>query len=292
MKKLINAYKGYLSGICAENTALSYMNDLSKFLNDAGIATKKDLVKVKADGINEYIQNLRSVGVSYSSILRSIAALRKFFGYCRDNGVIKKDPTEGVQSPKVQRKLPVTMADEEVIALLEAPDKTTVKGLRDCAMLELMYATGARVSEIVNLKIGDISLKNEIVVLETGDKSRFVPIGRVAIDALYKYLRDCRPEIATEKSGDAVFLNFYGEPLSRQGFWKIVKGYIEKCSLNSTITPQTLRNSFALHMLRNGADVHAVSEMLGYSDISSARIYQEVLNNRIRDIYKKSHPRA
>lgn len=292
MKKLMNAYKSYLSANCSENTRLSYMSDLSKFFSDFGISTKKDLVKIKADSINGYIQNLRSTGVSYSSVLRSIAALRKFFSYCVDNDIIKKNPTEGVEAPKVQRKLPVTMTDEEVVSLLEAPDKTTDKGLRDSAMLELMYATGARVGEIVNLKMGDISLKNEVVVLETGEKSRFVPIGHIAIEALYRYLRDCRAKMATEKSGDAVFLNFYGEPLSRQGFWKIVKGYIEKCRLNPRMTPQTLRHSFALHMLRNGADAHSVSEMLGYSDVASTKIYKEVLNNRIRDIYKKSHPRA
>lgn len=292
MKKLINAYKSYLAGDCSENTVQSYMSDLSKFLDENSITTKKELLKVKEDNVNEYIQSLKSIGASYSSVQRAIASIKKFFGYCMDNGVVKKNPAEGIKSPRAPRKLPVTMADEEVIALLEAPDKTTLKGMRDCAMLELMYATGARVGEIVNLKMSDISLKNEVVMLETGEKRRLVPIGRVAIEALYTYLRDCRPEMATEKSKDSVFLNFYGEPLSRQGFWKIVKDYIGKCNLKVGITPQTLRHSFALHMLKNGADARSVSEMLGYSDVSSTKIYMEVLNNRIRDIYKKSHPRA
>lgn len=292
MKKLINAYKSYLAGECSENTLQSYMSDLSKFLAENGVETKKELLKIKEANLNEYVQRLKSAGASYSSVQRAIASIKKFFCYCMDNGVIKKNPAEGIKSPRAPRKLPVTMADEEVVALLEAPDKTTHKGMRDSAMLELMYATGARVGEIVNLKMSDISLKNEVVVLETGGKSRLVPIGRVAIEALYTYLGECRPEMVTEKSKDTVFLNFYGEPLSRQGFWKIVKGYIEKCNLKSGITPQTLRHSFALHMLKNGADARSVSEMLGYSDVSSTKIYMEVLNNRIRDIYKKSHPRA
>lgn len=292
MKKLIGEYKSYLAESRSENTVQSYMSDLSKFLSDMNVTTKKSLVKIKTNSINEYIQSLKSLGVSYSSVLRSIASLRKFFGYCMDKGIIKADPTEEIQPPKAQRKLPVVMTDEEVIALLASPDKTTIKGMRDSAMLELMYATGARVGEIVNLKMGDISLKNEVVVLETGNKSRFVPVGKIAVAALYTYLRDCRPKMANDLSGDALFLNFYGEPLSRQGFWKIVKGYIEKHNLKVGITPHTLRHSFALHMLKNGADASAVSEMLGYSDVSSTKIYLDVLNNRIRDIYKKAHPRA
>ena len=292
MKKMLLAYKSYLSDSCAENTVHSYMGDLTKFIKDCGIKTKKDVQKLKSDTVNEYVQSLRNSGASYSSVLRSVASLKKFFGYCLSEGIIKKDPTIEVETPRVQRKLPDTMTDEDVVLLLEAPDCNTLKGIRDRAMLELMYATGARVSELIALKTGDVSLKNEVIVLTTGKKSRFVPMGRVAIETLYKYLQDCRPLMATEQSGDTFFLNFYGEPLSRQGFWKIVKSYIEKCKLNPGITPQTLRHSFALHLLKNGADTQSVSEMLGYRDVSSTKIYLEVLNNRIRDIYKKSHPRA
>lgn len=292
MKKLMTAYKNALLNECADNTVQSYIRDIEKFLDECSIKTKKDLMKVKADTVSDYIQTRKNIGVSYSSILRSVASLKKFFYYLVESGITKKNPTEGISLPKSQRKLPLTMTDEEVVTLLEAPDKNTAKGIRDSAMLELMYATGARVSEIINLKINDVSLKNEVVVLQTGKKSRFVPVGGVAVEALYKYLKDCRGEMATEKSGDAFFLNFYGDPMSRQGFWKIVKGYIEKCGLNPGITPQSLRHSFALHMLRNGADSHAVSEMLGYSDVSSTKIYMDVLDNRMRDIYKNSHPRA
>jgi integrase/recombinase XerD len=292
MKKTINAYKNYLDGNYSENTEQSYLCDLEKFFNAQGIEKKKDLLKVKNDSIEEYIASLENAGLSQSSILRSVAALRNFFGYCTGEGIVKNDPTRNLQVPKAQKKLPITMSDEEVVKLLEAPDITTIKGIRDRAMFELMYATGARVSELVNLKIGDVSLKNEFVILITGKKTRYVPIGKIAIEALYEYLQKARGELANESSSNILFLNFYGQPISRQGVWKIVKGYIEECNLNPGITVQSLRHSFAVHMIRNGADTHSVSEMLGYSDASSVKKYIEVLNNNIRDIYKKSHPRA
>ena len=206
MKKLISAYENALWNECAKNTVQSYMIDLEKFLKECNVKTKKDLLKIKADTVNDYIQNRKNLGVSYSSVLRSVASLKKFFGYAFEAGITKRNPAEGINMPKPQRKMPITMTDEEVVDLLEAPDKATLKGIRDSAMLELMYATGARVSEIVGLKTGDVVLKNEVVILQTGKKSRYVPIGSVAIDALYKYIKDCRGEIATEKSGDSFSL--------------------------------------------------------------------------------------
>ncbi len=292
MKKTLISYKSFLEENYSENTMQSYMFDIEKFFDAQSIKKKKDLIKIKRDSLEEYMVSLENAGASHSTILRSIAALKNFFRYSFDEGIIKNDPTEDIQLPKAQRKLPLTMNDEEIITLLEAPDNTTVKGIRDRAMFELMYATGARVSELINLKISDVSLKNEFVVLTTGKKSRYVPIGKIAIEALYEYLQKARSEIATETSGNMFFLNLYGQPISRQGFWKIVKGYIEECKLNPGITVQSLRHSFAVHMIKNGADTNSVSEMLGYSDASSVKKYLEVLNNNIRDIYKKSHPRA
>lgn len=292
MKKLMAAYKHYLEENSSQNTTLSYMRDIVKFLDDNDITAKKQLLKIKEDTINEYVQKLKSRNMAYSSISRAIAALKKFFVYCENEGIIKANPAEKIEVPRTQRKLPDTMSDEDVIKLLEAPDEKTIKGIRDRAMLEFMYATGARVSELINLKMGDISLKNEMVVLITGEKRRLVPLGKVAIEALYNYVNNCRANLVTAQSGDAFFVNFYGQPLTRQGFWKIVKGYIEACELNRNIAPQTLRHSFALHMLRNGADTHSVSEMLGYSDVSSTKIYLEVMNNKIKEVYKNAHPRA
>lgn len=173
---------------------------------------------------------------------------------------------------------------------MEAPDANTVKGKRDRAMLEVMYATGARVSELISLKVSDVSLKNEMAVLTTGRSHRLVPLGKAAIAALIDYIK-VRSNIKNSSS-DALFLNFYGGPLTRQGFWKIIKHYIKESGISDNVTAQTLRHSFALHLLKNGADAESVSEMLGYSDVSSTKIYLEVMNNKIKDVYKNAHPRA
>lgn len=292
MKKLMADYKRYLEDTCSYNTALSYMGDVSRFLKEEGIKAKKNLCKLKNEDINEYILLIKSRGMAYSSVARNVASLKNFFNYCNRNGIVKIKISDDLQMPKSARKLPNTLSDEEVVKLLEAPDTDTLKGIRDRAMLEFMYATGARVSEVINLKSGDVSLKNELVILSNGQKHRFVPVGKVAIDALYAYMKDCRPKIANQASGDVFFLNLYGQPLTRQGFWKIVKGYIEESGIDSNVTAQTLRHSFALHLLKNGADIHSVSEMMGYSDVSSTKIYLEVMNNKIKEVYKKAHPRA
>ncbi len=292
MKKILADYKHLLEENCSYNTALAYMGDLLRFIEENGITTKKSLVKLKSKDVSDYILLLKSRGMAYSSVSRTVASLKKFFDYCRDNGIIAINFTDEIERPKITRNLPNTLTNEDVVKLLEAPDVTTLKGIRDRAMLEFMYATGARVSEVIGLKTGDVSLKNELVVLTSGKKRRFVPLGKVAIDTIYAYMKDCRPEIASADSGDVFFLNLHGQPLTRQGFWKIIKTYITEVGIDSDVTAQTLRHSFALHLLSNGADIQSVSEMLGYSDVSSTKIYLEVMNNKIKEVYKNAHPRA
>ncbi len=292
MKKLLNAYESYLLENNAKNTAASYMGDVTKYLRDAEIKTKKDLAKIKEKDISEYVLTLKSRGMAYSSVSRNIASLKKFFSYCKDAGVKVCEISQTIELPKAQRKLPNTMTNEEVVKLLEAPDISTPKGIRDKAMLEVMYATGAKVSELIAIKTGDLSLKNEMIVLTGGGKHRIVPLGKAAIEALHFYMRECRPDMVTGESGDVLFLNFYGQPLTRQGFWKVVKKYIKECGIAENMSAQTLRHSFALHLLKNGADTASVSEMLGYSDVSSTKIYLEVMNNKIKEVYKNTHPRA
>lgn len=292
MEKLLKAYGEYLKGESSDNTVSSYMSDLDKFIKENDIKTKSDLKKIHKTTIEEYINTLKMRGMAYSSISRTIASLRKFFLYCIDESIISEDFTRGVETPKVKRKLPNTMSAEEVVKLIESPDISTVKGIRDKAMLEMMYATGAKVSEIINLRLSDVSLKNEIVVINSGDKHRFIPLGKACIEAMLMYLQDARGELLSEKSGDALFLNFYGQPMTRQGFWKIIKHYITKLGIGANVTPQTIRHSFALHLLKNGADAGSVSEMLGYSDVSSTKIYIEVMNNKIKEVYRTAHPRA
>ncbi len=268
------------------------MGDLMKFFGKADNVSVTDVRKVGTDDIERYLSSLKNRGMAYSSISRTIASLKKFFTYCLRKGIINSDPTEPVETPPVQRKLPNTLTSEQVVKLLEAPDSSALKGKRDRAMLEVMYACGAKVSELISLKVSDVSLKTEVISLSGGSKRRTVPLGRPAIDALSDYLKNARNELMGDKESDVLFLNFHGQPLSRQGFWKIIKSYISKEGIKGNITAQTLRHCFALHLLENGADARSVSEMLGYSDVSSTKIYTDVMNSKIKKVYREAHPRA
>lgn len=292
MKNLLAAYKKYLEENSSLNTALSYMSDLLKFINEHNITKKRELIKIKSTDIEEYISLLKSRGMAYSSIARTVASLKKFFFYCSVENIVTNVPTAKIAAPKIRRKLPNTISVDDVVSLLEAPDTSSVKGMRDKAMLEVMYATGARVSELIGMKVEDVTLKNEMAVLATGGKHRFVPLGREAVSAVYAYIKDARGRLANEESGDVLFLNLQGQPLTRQGFWKIIKHYISAIGITGNVTPQTIRHCFALHLLKNGADVHSVSEMLGYSDVASTKIYMDVMNSKIKEVYKSAHPRA
>ncbi len=292
MNILMQKYRSYLDGTAKRNTVLSYIGDLTAFADELNIAKIEDIPKISQADIEEYIAMLKNKGMAYSSLARIVASLKKFFIFCKENGIIEEEPIKDISIPQGQRKLPETMTVEEVIRILEAPDSKTIKGMRDKAMLELMYATGMKVSEIINLKVNDVSLKNELVVINSGDKQRFVPIGKSAVDAILVYLKSGRSRIPYAEGFDNLFLNIYGAPLTRQGLWKIIKHYIEIAGINRNITAKTLRHSFALHLLDNGADVQSVSEMMGYNDVSSTRVYFDVMNNKTKEVYRKAHPRA
>lgn len=292
MQKLLEKYNDYLTETLKANTAASYMQDLMKFVNERGLKTVSDIAKITSEDVNEYIIVIKNRGTAYSTLSRNVSSLKRFFSYCKNGGIITTNIIIDAQIPQRQRKLPDTITFDEVVRILEAPDITTVKGMRDKAMLELMYATGARVSEIINLKVNDVGLKNEVVVISYSGKTRFVPLGRTAVQSVLLYLKDGRSKIPMSEKSDVLFLNFYGTPLTRQGFWKIIKCYIEAAGVSGNVTAQTLRHSFALHLLSNGADVHSVSEMMGYSDVASTKIYLDVMNNKIKNVYKKAHPRA
>ncbi|MGM9552347.1 MAG: tyrosine recombinase [Clostridia bacterium] len=292
MKAFLKEYESFLKETLSENTVSSYMGDIYKFTSEMNLKKPKELSKVTKTQLEEYIILLKSRGNAYSSISRTIASLKKFYGYCVDRGIVHDNIAFNMETPKQKRKLPDTLSMGDVEKLLNSPKGDSVKGMRDKAMLEVMYATGARVSELISLKVSDVSLKNEMVMLSSGKNHRFVPIGKIASNAVVDYLRFSRKEIHHSNESDVLFLNFYGNPLTRQGFWKIVKYYINKSGIKGNITPQTLRHSFALHLLTNGADMDSVSEMLGYSDSTSAKIYIEVMNNKIKEVYRKAHPRA
>ncbi len=292
MNNLLLSYKAYLEDTLSKNTALSYMGDLMRFIKEINLRSTLDLGRINEKTIVEYVNFLKNQGMAYSSVARTVASLKRFMLYCKEKGYIQKDINLKIDIPSPNRKLPGTLSEAEVVRILEAPDTKTFKGIRDKAMLEIMYATGAKVSEIVNIKINDVSLKNEMIIISDGKKQRFIPLGREAIDAATKYLKDCRKHLISNQSSDFMFLNFYGQPLTRQGFWKIVKRYIKDAGIPANVTAQTLRHSFALHLLKNGADAQSVSEMLGYSDVSSTKVYIDIMNNKIKEVYKNTHPRA
>lgn len=292
MDKLLYEYKSYIEENSRKNTIMAYMRDVKAFVDEMSIKNSTDLSMLTSENINDYISILKNKGMAYTSIARVVSSLNKFFTFCKMNGIIEDNLTQDIVIPQRQRKLPEIIGVDEVIKILEAPDERTVKGIRDKAMLELVYATGAKVSEIINIKVSDISLKNEVVLFAGEGNHRFAPVGKTAIDAVTKYLKTARSKIPLSDKSDVLFLNFYGEPLTRQGFWKIIKRYIENAGIKGNITAKTLRHSFAIHLLNNGADAQSVSELMGYSDVSSTKIYMEVMNNKIKDVYKKTHPRA
>jgi integrase/recombinase XerD len=207
--------------------------------------------------------------------------------------IIDKDPTINLESPKVEKKLPTILTSKEVELLLEQPDCSDFKGIRDKSMLELLYATGIRVSELVALDCSDISIElGYIKCSKSNDRERVIPVGTIALEVLEKYMNEVRPAMVRDKSVKALYVNYQGKRLTRQGFWKIIKSYTNKARIKKDITPHTLRHSFAAHLLENGADLKSVQEMLGHSDISTTQIYAQITRNRIKEVYKKAHPRA
>ena len=228
-----------------------------------------------------------------SSILRSVSSLRKFFQYLAQEKIIEKDPMLLIDTPKKKQHLPQVLTKEEVEKLLHSPNTGQVLGLRDRAMLELMYATGLRISEIINLKLEDLHLTmGTLQTLGKGHKERIVPVGDEAIKWINRYLEEARPKLLKQKRSNYLFLNFHGNNLTRQGVWRNLKAEVRKAGIQKNITPHTLRHSFATHILENGADLRIVQELLGHADISTTQIYTHLSNKQLADIYNRAHPRA
>lgn len=272
------------------NTRESYARDLKsfyKYLNEYGI----DYKDVRRSNIITYIMYLKHSGKAPSSISRSISSIRAFYHMMIKKHVIENDPTLEIESPKVQKKIPDVLTIEEVDKLLSMPDVKTKKGARDSAMLELLYATGMKVSELILINIGDIDLKLGYIKCESF-KKRVIPVGRKAVESVSNYIQNYREELLKDKNEQALFVNLHGQRITRQGFWKIIKYYTKLAGINKDITPHIIRSSFAVHMIENGADLKSVQEMLGHSDISTTEIYASMIKTRINDVYKKFHPRA
>ncbi|RIW33577.1 site-specific tyrosine recombinase XerD [Bacillus salacetis] len=279
----------------AKNSVDSYQRDLKnymKFLQNVDSANVWN--EVQRVNITGFLSHLKSEGKSAKTIARHVASIRSFHQFLLREKVTEQDPSIHIESPKMERSLPKVLSIDEVEALLEAPQESTPLGIRDKAMLEVLYATGIRVSELIRLQMDDVHLKMGFVrCIGKGNKERIIPIGKTAIEVLEKYLTDGRPKLVRKKhKDDSLFLNHHGKGLSRQGFWKILKGLAAEAKISKELTPHTLRHSFATHLLENGADLRAVQEMLGHVDISTTQIYTHVTKTRMKDVYSKFHPRA
>lgn len=294
MEEYVSGYIKYLIEVkkASNNTVLSYQRDLKKmtsFFESQGIT---DIKKVNATNVNSYLLYLEKNGQASATISRYLASMKAFFGFLRNEGIIDTLPTLEVKAPKIEKKLPNILSIEDMLLLLEQPDTGTAKGMRDKAMLELLYATGMRVTELVSLRVEDVNVEMSYIQCDGGKKSRIIPFNDEAKKALNRYLKNVRPVFVKDETVHALFTNCSGEPMSRQGFWKLIKGYGEQAGIGSDITPHTLRHSFAAHLVENGADLRAVQEMMGHSDLSTTQIYATMANNRIREVYSRTHPRG
>ena len=277
----------------SENTIASYGIDLKLFLEYLRENEIPSFKQVNKEVIVNYMQAEKNNNKANSSILRSVSSLRKFFQYLAQEKIIEKDPMLLIDTPKKKQHLPQVLTKEEVEKLLHSPNTGQVLGLRDRAMLELMYPTGLRISEIINLKLEDLHLTmGTLQTLGKGHKERIVPVGDEAIKWINRYLEEARPKLLKQKRSNYLFLNFHGNNLTRQGVWKNLKAEVRKAGIQKNITPHTLRHSFATHILENGADLRIVQELLGHADISTTQIYTHLSNKQLADIYNRAHPRA
>ena len=295
MTDYVNAYRTYLADekLVSANTLSSYVRDVTQFQNWLLQKGSLDLRKVKKDLISDYLKYLQQIGKSPATVTRCTASIKSFYQFMLQAGHIKSNPAKAVTAAvKVDRRVPEILTSKEVERFLEQPQCVDEKGFRDHAMLELLYATGIRVSELIGLNMNDLNLTVGFIRCRSKDKERIIPLYPGAVKALQDYVRDIRPRIVSNEEQEALFVNMSGERMSRQGFWKIIKYYQEKAEIEKEITPHTLRHSFAVHLLQNGADLRAIQEMLGHADIASTQIYTQVLKKQLNDIYHKAHPRA
>ncbi len=293
MEKQIKLFLEFLENDkkLSNNTLQSYKRDITQYqdyIDKSGL----NYLKLNNEDIDKYFEHLKKMNKKTSTISRNLATIRSFYHFLLRTKKIKQDPTIGVQSPKVEKKVPNILTSKEVELLLEQPKNIDLKGIRDKAMLEFAYATGMRVTEIISLNITDVNLEQSYVVCNTGMKKRNIPLGSISLKALKDYIEHARPILIKDESVTALFVNINGKRLTRQGFWKIVKYYKEQAHISKEITPHVLRHSFATHLLQNGADLKAIQTMLGHSDISSTQVYMQFQNENLKEIYSKAHPRA
>lgn len=293
MEREVQEYISYLHNVkhTSNNTEMSYKRDLLKvchFMQERGI---NSATAVKEQDLKAYIHVLEEQKLAAATVSRNIASIKAFFLYLFSEGKIQNDVALCLKAPKIEKKMPEILTMGEVSALLEQANGDSPKEIRDKAMLELLYATGIRVTELISLKVSDVNLPMHFIMCRDPHKERMIPFGTQAHDALERYLGGVRAEMVEDKSSEILFANCSGKPMSRQGFWKLIKFYAKKAGITADITPHTLRHSFAAHLVENGADLKSVQEMLGHSDISTTQVYLGMNVNKMRDVYMKTHPR-
>lgn len=293
MSEFLAVYENFLKieKQASANTVSSYLRDVHQFA-DAMDMRGVSLTQVLASDVEDYANSLIKRGKSPATVTRSVASIKSLYACLISKGYLDQNPAKGVTPAKVERKLPQVLTGKEVELFLEQPECTDLKGYRDRAMLELLYATGIRVSELIELNVDDLNLPGGVLKCYSKGKERVIPLYPAAIRALSEYINNVRPQLVDSVDETALFVNMNGERMSRQGFWKLIKYYQEKAGIQKDITPHTLRHSFAAHLLENGADLRSIQEMLGHADISSTQIYSKLVNQKIKDVYKKAHPRA
>ncbi len=275
----------------SESTVSSYRCDLKKlesYLREHGV---EEVENVTSTNLNSYVLYLEKQGLSTATVSRNVASMKAFFHYAYHSRQIAKDPTDTIKAPHIEKKMPGILSMEETVRLLEQPSGSSPKELRDKAMLELLYATGMRVTELISLKLVDVNLAMNYVVCRDEEKERVIPFGDNARKALERYLKDGRARLLKENESEYLFVNCSGSVMSRQGFWKLIKQYAAKAGIVADITPHTLRHSFAAHLVQNGADLKSVQQMLGHSDIATTQIYMDMNVDRMRRVYNAAHPR-
>ena len=276
----------------SENTVLSYARDLKgfcRFMKESGVL---DPAKVNRTNVMAYVYELQKQQKAGTTVSRNIASIRSFFQFLQRKGLVTENPAADLELPKVEKKIPEILSLDKVELLLEQPNGEEDKEIRDKAMLELLYATGIRVTELISLRVEDINLPLEYIRCGSDAKSRIIPIGAQAKVSLRRYLDKVREHMVLRPDEEVLFVNCNGKPMTRQGFWKIIKAYAKKAGIEEDITPHMLRHSFAAHLIENGADLRSVQEMLGHSDISTTQIYTKLTNQKLKNVYAKTHPRA
>ncbi len=294
MENYLQNFETYLqkNKKASENTIVSYMRDMSKFNEYAFGRGIKDISRCSGKEITGYISELSEEGKSSATITRALASIRAFYTYLVSIKAVKKNPTKDIKSEKKKKTLPRILTDKEVDLFLKQPKCDSLKGYRDKAMLELLYATGIRVSELISLNVKDISCELGFARCGEGNSERVIPLYPAAISAISDYLETSRPLLVANPAEKALFVNLNGERMTRQGFWKIIKHYQKTAKITTEITPHVLRHSFAAHLIQNGADVGIVKEIMGHSDISSTMLYAQLIKSNLKSAYIKFHPRA